>query len=271
MRMNTEIFYFSGTGNSLHIAKELQKKIPGSRLISMLKVLGSGALQRDADVIGFIFPIHCLTIPLCVRDFFACLLLKDHAYTFAIASRECSVKVFHEINRLFSPKNKNLDACFSIQMPQTYLPVFDVDSPGEVQEKESALILALDNIKDSVMWKKTVNISDPGEPGMFIYYMVRPFLIFLFHKTRYFNLEHRFYADEKCTGCGTCARICLSKKIQISGERPVWNKDIKCLFCFACIHYCPARAIQIKKSKTISRGRYHHPQISPREIMEQKS
>jgi hypothetical protein len=30
--MNAEIYYFSGTGNSLHVAKELQTRLPGARL-----------------------------------------------------------------------------------------------------------------------------------------------------------------------------------------------------------------------------------------------
>jgi len=28
--MSTEIYYFSGTGNSLHVARELKRRFPGS-------------------------------------------------------------------------------------------------------------------------------------------------------------------------------------------------------------------------------------------------
>ena len=35
--MSPEIYYFSGTGNSLHVAKELQKRIPETKLISIVK------------------------------------------------------------------------------------------------------------------------------------------------------------------------------------------------------------------------------------------
>jgi len=37
--MNTEIYYFSGTGNSLHVAKELQKRIPETNLIPIVSLL----------------------------------------------------------------------------------------------------------------------------------------------------------------------------------------------------------------------------------------
>ncbi|MBN2536083.1 MAG: EFR1 family ferrodoxin [Spirochaetales bacterium] len=98
-----------------------------------------------------------------------------------------------------------------------------------------------------------------------------PILIFIYNKTRYFNLENKFYADINCTGCGICSKICLSGKIKMKDNKPTWNKKIKCIFCFACIHYCPAHAIQIKNGKTIVRGRYHHPEVSAGEIINQKN
>ena len=83
-------------------------------------------------------------------------------------------------------------------------------------------------------------------------------------------MEKKFYADSKCTGCGVCEQICLSKKIEIVDNKPTWKKDLPCFFCFACISYCPEQAIQIGK-RTLNRGRYHNPKISVRDIMEQKN
>ena len=37
--MNTEIYYFSGTGNSLFVAKELQKRLTDSNLIPIIGLL----------------------------------------------------------------------------------------------------------------------------------------------------------------------------------------------------------------------------------------
>ena len=37
--MNTEIYYFSGTGNSLFIAKEAQKRIPDSEILPIACLL----------------------------------------------------------------------------------------------------------------------------------------------------------------------------------------------------------------------------------------
>jgi ferredoxin len=85
-----------------------------------------------------------------------------------------------------------------------------------------------------------------------------------------------FYLDPKCTGCGTCEKVCLSQKISMATGSPVWQKKVKCFGCFACLNYCPEHAVQIKsswylKSYTPQNGRYHHPQITAADIAGQKS
>ncbi|MDD3656088.1 MAG: hypothetical protein PHI72_04895 [Atribacterota bacterium] len=51
--MKTEIYYFSGTGNSLYMARELQKKIPNSSLIPIIRLLPTKAIiKTNAEAIG---------------------------------------------------------------------------------------------------------------------------------------------------------------------------------------------------------------------------
>ncbi|HQE93577.1 MAG TPA: hypothetical protein PLH19_12095 [Anaerolineae bacterium] len=37
--MSTQIYYFSGTGNSLHVARELEKRLPETSLVPIISVL----------------------------------------------------------------------------------------------------------------------------------------------------------------------------------------------------------------------------------------
>lgn len=55
-----------------------------------------------------------------------------------------------------------------------------------------------------------------------------------------------FYANARCTGCGKCEKVCLSGKVRMAGERPVWRDEVTCYLCYACLNYCPAQAAQIK-------------------------
>jgi hypothetical protein len=50
--MSAAIYYFSGTGNSLHIALELQQRMPTGTLLPMAQI------KTQAETVGLVFPIH---------------------------------------------------------------------------------------------------------------------------------------------------------------------------------------------------------------------
>ncbi len=54
--MSTEIYYFSGTGNSLHVAKELQQRLPAAALTPIVRLLPQDTIRAGADTVGFVFP-----------------------------------------------------------------------------------------------------------------------------------------------------------------------------------------------------------------------
>jgi ferredoxin len=71
-----------------------------------------------------------------------------------------------------------------------------------------------------------------------------------------------FAADEKCTGCGTCARVCAVGNIEIVHARPVWQN--RCENCLACYNWCPTNAIH---GALANKGyHYHHPDVTARDI-----
>jgi flavodoxin len=49
--LNTEIYYFSGTGNSLVVARNIAEKTKGT-LIAIPSVMDKENIESDADVIG---------------------------------------------------------------------------------------------------------------------------------------------------------------------------------------------------------------------------
>jgi hypothetical protein len=61
--MSIEIYYFSGTGNSLHVSQELSKRLPNSSLIPIVWSLENKPIESQADIVGIIFPIRAFTLP----------------------------------------------------------------------------------------------------------------------------------------------------------------------------------------------------------------
>lgn len=267
--MTTEIYYFSGTGNSLHVARELGNQLPDSSLIPIIRVLQNEKIETKADAVGLVFPIHAFTFPWPVKRFLEKVNLKPTSYKFAIATRDCFATVFSDIDTLLGEPNGKLNAWFSFEMPQTYLPLFAVYTQEKCTQVEAEMRKHLAFIGDTVANRETCCPKD--HPGWFLLsHIVYPLVTAWYQKVRFPDMERSFYADHKCTGCGTCERVCLSHKIRMENQRPLWQDEIKCMYCFACLHYCPSQAIQIEGRNTIKKGRYHHPAIKVKDIVDQK-
>ena len=222
-------------------------------------------------VIGIVFPIYATTYPDEVKQFIELLDYNKDAYVFAVSSRKCRTRVFTALGKMLARKGGTLSAARSISMPQNYIPVFTVETQEDMKRQDDELMQALDVFAQAVLDRKISIEQAKKLPALsaVLYTFVR-FFSFLNKKTRYFNLGNRFYADDKCTGCGLCEKVCLAERIRLDGGRPVWNEHIQCRLCLACIHYCPAKAIQIKGTKTEISGRYHHAGITAEDIARQK-
>ena len=93
----TEIFYFSGTGNSLFVAREISAGIPNSIITPIVACVAQNKCKSDAEVIGIVFPVHALTIPIIVHIFLRKLEIRNSKYIFSVATREGTVfKGFNE-------------------------------------------------------------------------------------------------------------------------------------------------------------------------------
>jgi len=88
------------------------------------------------------------------------------------------------------------------------------------------------------------------------------------------KVKKYFYAEESCTGCGICASLCPSGKIEIVEKRPTWNRKMDRYMCYCCLNACPEGAVQIyskiwMKSYTAVKGRYPHPLVTIKELKDQ--
>ena len=68
-RMNsTKLFYFSGTGNSYTVAKEISSELK-CESIPVQKFSSSETIDLDAEKVGFVFPVFYMRIPRIVERF----------------------------------------------------------------------------------------------------------------------------------------------------------------------------------------------------------
>jgi NAD-dependent dihydropyrimidine dehydrogenase PreA subunit len=281
--MSTELYYFSATGNTLYVAKELQKRLPNSRLIPIVSQLNLDRISIHAETIGIVFPLHGLTLPVPVTMFLRKLKPGGVQYIFAVTTRGGTInKGFSKMERLLARKGKMLDSCFTLDMftNDPKLKVYEIPSADAFARMEERLQARLDQMKWIIINRQS---SKDGELGgkTFPYsrpvnYLIERLVLLAMAFARVTRGNNYFYSNEKCKGCGTCEKVCLSKKIKLVDKRPVWQRTVKCYRCYACLNYCSKEAVQIRskwymKSFTQNNGRYPHPYARADEIALQKS
>ncbi|MBU3144017.1 EFR1 family ferrodoxin [Clostridium sp. CF012] len=106
--METSIYYFSGTGNSLYISKRIAEKMGNVKLHSITKIERKHVI--NSEVIGLIFPVHALDIPVMVKEFITNTDMKKVKYIFCVAT--CGEKAGNAIfylDKILKTKKKELD------------------------------------------------------------------------------------------------------------------------------------------------------------------
>jgi len=282
--MNTEIYYFSGTGNSLFVAKELQKRLNDSNLIPIIRLLNEGKSKANGKIIGVVFPVHALTVPVAVIKFLRKLDLSSAEYIFIVATRMGIIfNDYRTIHRILKKKNKKLNAHFLINMYSNDSKDENYQAPTieQIKNLEIKAIEQIDIIVEIIKNKK--NYLNPDTSFLINHpynrignYVLEKVVISLLKLSEYTGGVNYFYHDINCNGCGICEKVCLSKKVKIINNHPAWSKEVFCYMCYACINFCPESSIQIKdipgvKSYTEKVGRYNHPYARIKDLILQKS
>ncbi len=258
------IYYFSGTGNSLAIARRLAA-LMGESLTAITPDTPPPAAAELADEscrVGLVFPVYGWDVPRIVRRFLARWPSPAHsagpdatnpnislphavagqAYCYAVMS--CGDDIGRTDRRLrhcLEEKGIGLSAVFSLLMRNTYvcLPGFDVDAPADLERKEHQTNERLAPIAARILRREGSTERDliPGAfPWLKTYLLGRLFSAFL-------TSDRLFRVDlARCTRCGRCARICPMKNVRLTNAgTPSWQGQ--CTMCLACYHSCPVHAI----------------------------
>jgi len=285
--MSTEIYYFSGTGNSLHVARELQKRIPETKRVPIVSLVNRETVTTNGTTVGFVFPHYSSSLPKIVHTFIEKISLGSAKYLFAIVTRgRTGTMTFNEIDNILRYKGRKLDSFFAVTMPSGSDPLIkgyvNRITDARIRKLESEMLARLDSIQRIIIDQEIIREKDTGDgtppPTFLIPFLplisaISPFLV---RFGKLVETTFDFYFDEKCTGCGLCENICLAERVQMVDGKPLWQETFKCHGCFACFNYCPLESIKIRsrwwlKSYTIQNGRYHHPEITANDIAEQKS
>ena len=247
------IFYFSGCGNSKHVAETLATQL-NDTLVFIPEAMRENRYDytlSEGEMLGFVFPIYSWAPPQLVLDFVKKMSLvgkPEYVYFACTCGDNCghTEKVFR---KALQEKGWSLSACFSVIMPETYIGMagFKLDTEENARRKIAEADVLLTRFIPCLANRETFSEIIVGALPWLKTYLVNPG----FNRSATDDSKYRF--TEKCVSCGKCVKVCPLQNITMEDGHPKWRGH--CTMCMACYHHCPVNAIQYGKA-TEGKGQY---------------
>lgn len=255
--MKTTIYYFSGTGNSLKVAKDIASQLEDTQLIQICKN-NMGINKIPSGKVGIVFPVYVSGMPILVKEFIKEIQIPKNAYVFTVVTFGLAAgAAISQLENQLAYKDVKLSAAFKMRMPGNYQVMYAPFSEKKQKEYFKNEEEKITQIVKSINNNEIIKFSGVGESIMKIVGGV------LYSSFSPYEKDKNYWTDEKCNGCGICSKVCPVNNIKMMDNIPQWQNN--CEQCVACMQWCPQKSIQYKKA-TIKRGRYHHPDVKVNEL-----
>lgn len=258
--MNTQLFYFSGTGNSLRVAKDLAANLGDTEVLSIPKALNN-PIPPTAPRIGIVFPVYAWGPPLIVARFCRQTGFPAGAYIFAVATcGGMACGALSLLEGILKKRGITLALGAVVKMPGNYTPMYGAQSQ-ETQNKHFACEKhRVAEIARRIAAGRTGDI----QRGTWLGRILLSGIVYQGGMSQFPKGDRKFRTNAACDGCGLCAKVCPVDNITLTDNRPVWRHH--CEQCMACLQWCPREAIQVGRV-TEGRKRYHHPDFTAADFM----
>ncbi len=262
MANKTIIYYYSGTGNSLSVAKHVGKRLGNTDIRSIYTLREHAEVPAEYTRIGIVTATWFVRPPRIVKEVCEKLHFSRKQKVFIIAT--CGGYdgyVCIDLKAILQPKTDFPVQTFMLPMPPNHIVGFSPLPDWAVR------LYLRHEAKASRRIARQIRSGRPTKDRKGVN---RPALAWV---SRNFNLllgvdrdsvEGGFYTTDACTKCGVCEKLCKNGNIRLTEDGVVWGHD--CQQCMACIMWCPNRAIW-HPNVPERRRRYHNPNITLKEML----
>jgi len=263
--VSNRIFFFTGSGNALAIAKSIAAGIGGADVTPMAQHIG-GFDASGEERVGIVCPVYAWGPPRMVREFVEGLKLSAEQYVFAVTTCGGTPgKSAVYIDKWIQAKGGRLDAGFNVR-GDTYAAIPGMSEIAIVklagwlgrnhvpkQAKER-----MGEISEMVKGKKSHKVEKSNASVNLL-----ASLIYSAALGRFRKIDKGFGVTDACVSCGTCAKVCPRGNVRLVDGKPTWHQD--CESCYACFLRCPQKAITYQGHPPNEPT--HHPDASLAEIL----
>ena len=254
------ILYFSGTGNSLAIARKIAEAL-GEQVLSIYDAVKADLSGEKR--IGLVFPTYNLDAPIAVTQLIPRIRFPKDAYTFVVITcgAQTNTAVW-TVRRLLKRQGVRVDYCHKIRVPDSSALAFG-RNPNDQAWKFDKFALRLETIiADLSAQKKRLHFAgfDP-----FGWLMSRPNL-----QRKIAQMTTPHVNPDKCIGCNTCVRVCPQGNIMLTERedgKPLAAIGPHCTWCLSCVHFCPQQAVEVNGKVVSKPFQYHHPDIKLKDML----
>jgi ferredoxin/flavodoxin len=251
--VKTILYYYTATGNSLAIARDIAAGLGNAELLPMA-AFRSEAFKPDAERVGILFPVYAWGPPRTVREFLSSMDPAGLSYVFAVASSGGDpAGTLGIVRKALRARGGELHAGFALRS-ELYSGTSDAQAEpfmikavrklshyeaGPESERLPSIIEAVRRCERS---RSEVGALPGRLAGGFFYGLA---------SSVFPGSDKGYSSTEACTGCGTCERVCPRRNVVVESGRPEWKHD--CDSCGACLIWCPSKAI-VKTGGIVSVG-----------------
>lgn len=246
------VFFFTATGNSLYIAKQLE-----SEPISIPQIMKQDSLTFEADKIGIVCPIYGHEMPKMVKEFIGKATFKTDYFYIILTYGALHGGAAELANDYLKSVGKKAQYIASIVMVDNFLPNFNMTEQCAIDKK---IPENLAKIKADIDNRKC-RIEKAGFKNKMIH---KGYLMMV--KGQDETVWAKFKVEDSCIGCETCVKVCPSASIKTENGKAVHTMK-NCQACYACIHACPQKAIKFTIPEKNPEVRYRNGNITLEEII----
>lgn len=242
--MKGAFVYFSGTGNTEYVIKQLIKEFQEKNIdCKTVDITKESTISPEFDFYVVASPIHVEVFPKIFVDWIKNNLPKVDSKRCIVISTQASYIAYggRQIGKILDSKGYDVVCVKSMPMPNNYYlgKFFKATTKERQEEMKKEVLLEVKNIVDKFL-KDDVYIEKESVVMTIIGKITYDICIPYFHSWARKSLSIDY---DKCIKCKKCEKDCPTHNILFKDKIVFKNK---CISCQRCLQKCPVNAFLYK-------------------------